>query len=212
MVFLDPAFLLVVGPWAALIALPLATALLRGIAAARDPMNRIVPERSPWFFFKRTLLKRLGRWWHRWIIAFFIWFALLVVSCKSYWAFLPGETMFTLEWTMLFFEYMILTLSATLLTGAACFFWAPRCKERWTLVSLAIGSAAGVYILVELIIEWFMPWNSLLVRPSYFPLPRKFYFPLDYVYDTIVSLFFLAALGPWIRHQGDRWFRLEEKE
>ena len=71
--------MLIIGAFAApffsivwLLLFPLGRAYLDGIAAARDPSNRVAP-RPGWYFFDAVVRRRLRRW-------LLIWSALLLAS------------------------------------------------------------------------------------------------------------------------------------
>ena len=167
-------------------AFPLSQAFLSGVAAGRDQTGE-TGAASPWGAFVKVLGRRMLLWFPLWIA--------YIVAVELYLEVIVGG------------GNMVVSVSnAALMLGmaGACFIWAPRCRQLWTLSLLAILTALPAYVLL------FCLGASVLDALGY-----GGYMGLGLLIHTpfvILGCLFVASFVLGIRawHRGDAWFRARE--
>ncbi len=167
-------------------AFPLSQAFLSGVAAGRDQTGE-TRAASPWGAFAKVLGGRMLLWIPLWIA--------YIVVVEMY-----------LELIVAGGNMVVSVSNAALMLGmaGACFIWAPRCRQLWTLSLLAVVTALPAYVLLFIL--------GAIVLDA---LGYGGYMGLGLVVGTpfvILGCLFVASfvLGFWAWCRGDKWFRAGE--
>ena len=186
---------------------PLAQAFVRGVASARDPRHRVVPQ-SPWFFFDRAYSgRRFTRWFVIWRPTLGILFALMVVL-----QFVNSKLPFSV-WNLFFIVGALLSVfvGSWFIAKASFYYWAPRCAKLWTLSVIGGLSAIFVYITFFIVITLLLPDGILVVEASVLNLEyARTSSSLLPIYAAPICYFAARAMERWARGRGESWFRFEE--
>ena len=162
---------------------PLCQAFQKGIASAREHMHGTAAG-SPWREFGKVIWPRLGHWFVLWMV----YFAVVEVYLET----VVGG----LNWSL-----SVSNAGLVLGTIAACFIWAPRCENLWTL-----ALATGLTVVPAFILFLFLGALALniLGLGGYMGLGIVIYSPFIasgcLLVAAIVSWF-------WAWRRGDAWFR-----
>ncbi len=200
-------FVFVVGVVVSLVfvAWPFSRALGLALASARDPSHRLTLL-SPWYFFRRTLLKRIWKWG-------MIWIGLLIWSL--------GQTLHTawghgapaLWWAYQAIENGIWPFYFWFIIFAAGLTCCPYIANEWLRLAVVSAISVGLLLLLERMTRW-LPgdWSYIYVRfddPKNGPHRGLYDFNLYHLWMSLGSA--LILLGTLIRSRkmGDRWFRFE---
>ncbi len=177
---------------------PLCFAFHHGLAAARDPANRVTPL-DPWNVFTRAALRKLRWWWFVWaaVSIVFFWFGWSEATEIEYAP--SGYKIGT------FFSVGFIPAGFWLLSLAACAFWAPRIRGTWVLAGATAICSITLYAAISAVcltggmgtIDYKYPGGGL--RVELFPA-------------IITCLGFLACvvLRSRAKARGEEWFRFEE--
>lgn len=190
-------------------AIPLSRAFLDGIASARDPMHRLIPDTSPWVFFKRKLYRHLRIWIPIWLLVLvWVFFTMLYDARRSF-MLQPSQTIPIISDILLGFSHMGLVLSTWFLILAAVSFLAPKCERTWTLVSLGFISAVISVSVLWRSVTILLPRSMMTVS---FDAGQNTRWGIDISTSYLAAVCFLIPIGAWlwIRRQNEKWFRFEE--
>ena len=163
--------------------LPLCQTFRKGIAAARDHIHETATG-SPWREFGKVICPRLGHWPVLWMV----YFAVVEVYLET----VVGG----LNWSLS-------VSNAGLVLGmiGACFIWAPRCENLWTLALATSLTVVPAFILFLFLGALAL---NILGLGGYMGLGIVIYSPFIasgcLLVAAIVSWF-------WAWRRGDAWFR-----
>lgn len=175
---------------------PLGRAYLDGIAAARDPSNRVTPQ-SGWYFFDAMVRRRLRRWLVIWTTLLLASLSILTLIREFYFWDLWGSD---ISLGLRLAASGVLTelfMALGLMLWAAIVILAPRVKSLWALMTLALISAFPPLALFS--------WIAIAAVPSINDADLAA--PLIPLALAAASVFVVRL---WARRRGDAWFCLDE--
>ena len=163
---------------------PLSQAFQKGIASAREHMHGTAAG-SPWREFGKVIWPRLGHWFVLWMV----YFAVVEVYLET----VVGG----LNWSL-----SVSNAGLVLGTIAACFIWAPRCENLWTL-----ALATGLTVVPAFILFLFLGALALniLGLGGYMGLGIVIYSPFIASGCLLVAAIISSF---WARCRGGAWFRV----
>lgn len=191
-------------------AVPLSGAFLHGLAMARDPHHRLIPEMGPWPFFWRGIRRRLRFWWLAWVI--YLIFNVILSNYVYHLSIMTVSSIQPWPWFKSLYE-CILSIFAVLMLWLlgllACALSAPYCQRVWSLVSLTIlgmlASSMALLCITPILIA-----HGWRVIYFYYGQGNKMEIDLSIPISFLLTLLATAGVGWWIKRRGERWFRFEE--
>lgn len=188
----------VIAGW--LLMMPLGGAYLEGLRSARDPSHRLTP-RSPWFFFDRTVRRRIESWRWIWTAAYLLALPLpflLVLVEPEFWS--GGLSVEKIGICVMVAD---IGLSTGLLTYTGFLLLAPRFNElRWLMLT-CLG--ASLFVLSPIL---FAASIVILRALSDIHAHALRIFTFGFAFFPAQVLVLALALRFWARARGDHWFRI----
>ncbi len=197
--------------------------LLRAIASAREPTHRVIPERTPWFFFRHVLVRRariLG-----WVYLFFVPALGFDLAYSYLWSgWIPRKCVdehFRRCWLLACLNWSALASGYTILYVTTSLIWAPRLNDSWSLTVASFLTATLLHFSLRYG-AWLAIPHGWAVVPlvdlaTFTPVLGDIcsttagkFVPIPQIYTFCGTLLLSYAVLYWIYTQNIRWFRLEE--
>jgi len=172
-----------------------------GIASARDPAHRVVPQ-SPWIFFGNAFRHSI-RWWR------FFWLAALLGAAIGGGFALPQEASRRLR-LLQAGEWACVLLGMQFLVAAACLLVAGRFASIWLLTTTALCLAIALYCLLTALVFFCVPthWLEVEILEGNVSGGGYWIFLFAY-YNALGAGLTLVWLTILTRRRGEGWFRFE---